>query len=133
MSDNLFVLLFTMSFVISVCTYKGIRYFMDYRNMRKLYDIVPVESLSQILMEQERIKIEKRRRSSLMWAGGILGLGLGIALGAIIFNSNVGTIVNTTHENASFIGFILLWVATSITLTAAGIIAAYFIDRKLEK
>ncbi|MBP3425568.1 MAG: hypothetical protein J6K81_02455 [Rikenellaceae bacterium] len=77
---------------------------------------------------------EKRRRSALMWAGGILGLGLGAALGAVIFNANLNTIKQMdTYDNAASVGFIILWMAISITITAVGIIAAYFIDRKLEK
>ncbi|MBQ8864507.1 MAG: hypothetical protein IJ014_07285 [Rikenellaceae bacterium] len=86
------------------------------------------------MIERERMNAEKRRRSALMWAGGILGLGLGATLGAVIFNANLNTIKQMdAYDNAAFVGFIILWMAISITITAVGIIAAYFIDRKLEK
>lgn len=130
MSDNgLFFLLALIIFV-----YKVFRYLLNYLDTRKLYTIVPAESLNQILIERERMNAEKRRRSALMWAGGILGLGLGAALGAVIFNANLNTIKQMgAYDNAAFVGFIILWIVISIIITAVGIIAAYFIDRKLEK
>ncbi len=126
---GLFFLLALMFFV-----YKVFRYLLNYLDTRKLYTIVPAESLNQILIERERMNAEKRRRSALMWAGGILGLGFGAALGAVIFNSNLTTIQAMDGiENAAFVGCTILWIAISITISAVGVIAAYFIDRKLEK
>ena len=130
MSENGLIFLLALIYFV----YKVFRYLLNYLDTRKLYTIVPAESLNQILMERERMNAEKRRRSALMWAGGILGLGLGAALGAVIFNANLNTIKQMdTYDNAASVGFIILWMAISITITAAGIIAAYFIDRKLEK
>ena len=129
MTDNgLFFLLALIFFV-----YKVFRYLLNYLDTRKLYAIVPAESLSQILLERERMNADKRRRSALMWAGGFLGLGLGVALGAIIYNSNLNTIATVQYDNAAFVGYILLWIAISVMFAALGVIAAYFIDRKLEK
>lgn len=125
---GLFFLLALMYFV-----YKVFRYLLNFLDTRKLYTIVPAESLNQILIERERMNAEKRRRSALMWAGGILGLGLGVALGAIIYNSNLNTIATVQYDNAAFVGYILLWIAISVMFAALGVIAAYFIDRKLEK
>ena len=125
-------LIFLLSLIIFV--YKVFRYLLNFLDTRKLYTIVPAESLNQILIERERMNAEKRRRSALMWAGGILGLGLGAALGAVIFNSNLTTIQAIEGvQNAAFVGCTILWIAISITLSAVGVIAAYFIDRKLEK
>lgn len=130
MSENGLIFLLALIYFV----YKVFRYLLNYLDTRKLYTIVPAESLNQILIERERMNAEKRRRSALMWAGGILGLGLGAALGAVIFNANLNTIKQMdTYDNAASVGFIILWMAISITITAVGIIAAYFIDRKLEK
>ena len=120
--------------VAIIFSYKIIRCLLNYLDTRKLYTIVPVESLNQFLIERERMNAEKRRRSALMWAGGILGLGLGAALGAVIFNSNLTTIQAMDDlEKAAFLSHTILWIAISITLSAVGVIAAYFIDRKLAK
>ncbi len=130
MSENELIFLLALIFFV----YKVFRYLLNYLDTRKLYTIVPAESLNQILIERERMNAEKRRRSALMWAGGILGFGLGATLGAVIFNANLNTIKQMdAYDNAASVGFIILWIAISITITAAGIIAAYFIDRKLEK
>ena len=130
MSENELIFLLALIYFV----YKVFRYLLNYLDTRKLYTIVPAESLNQILIERERMNAEKRRRSALMWAGGILGLGLGATLGAVIFNANLNTIKQMdAYDNAAFVGFIILWMAISITITAVGIIAAYFIDRKLEK
>jgi hypothetical protein len=129
MSDNLLFLLV----VVIIVLYKATRYLLNYLDTRKLYAIVPTESLNQILIERERMNADKRRRSALMWAGGFLGLGLGVALGAIIYNSNLNTIATVQYDNAAFVGYILLWIAISVMFAALGVIAAYFIDRKLEK
>ena len=129
MTDNgLFFLLALIFFV-----YKVFRYLLNYLDTRKLYAIVPAESLNQILIERERMNADKRRRSALMWAGGFLGLGLGVALGAIIYNSNLNTIATVQYDNAAFVGYILLWIAISVMFAVLGVIAAYFIDRKLGK
>ena len=129
MTDNgLFFLLALIFFV-----YKVFRYLLNYLDTRKLYTIVPVESLNQILIERERMNAEKRRRSALMWAGGLLGLGLGVALGAIIYNSNLATIMTVQYDDEAWLGYTLLWIAISVMFAALGVIAAYFIDRKLEK
>ena len=62
MTDNgLFFLLALIFFV-----YKVFRYLLNYLDTRKLYTIVPAESLNQILIERERMNAEKRRRSALM-------------------------------------------------------------------
>ena len=129
MTDNgLFFLLALIFFV-----YKVFRYLLNYLDTRKLYTIVPVESLNQILIERERMNAEKRRRSALMWAGGLLGLGLGVALGAIIYNSNLATIMTVQYDDEALLGYTLLWIAISVMFAALGVIAAYFIDRKLAK
>ena len=129
MTDNgLFFLLALIFFV-----YKVFSYLLNYLDTRKLYAIVPAESLNQILIERERMNADKRRRSALMWAGGFLGLGLGVALGAIIYNSNLNTIATVQYDNAAFVGYILLWIAISVMFAVLGVIAAYFIDRKLGK
>ena len=129
MTDNgLFFLLALIFFV-----YKVFRYLLNYLDTRKLYTIVPVESLNQILIERERMNAEKRRRSALMWAGGLLGLGLGVALGAIIYNSNLATIMTVQYDDEAWLGYTLLWIAISVMFAALGVIAAYFIDRKLAK
>ncbi|MBO5759581.1 MAG: hypothetical protein J6R31_06050 [Rikenellaceae bacterium] len=96
---------------------------------RKLYAIVPAESLNQILIERERMNADKRRRSALMWAGGILGGGVGSVLGGVCYVNNSGAMT----DNAIATSFVLIWLAMVAIFAGLGIIAAYFIDRKLAK
>ena len=125
MTDNgLFFLLALIFFV-----YKVFRYLLNYLDTRKLYTIVPAESLNQILIERERMNAEKRRRSALMWAGGILGGGIGTVLGGVCY-------VNNSHlmtDGAMEVSFVLIWLAMVAIFAGLGIVAAYFIDRKLAK
>ena len=121
---GLFFLLALMFFV-----YKVFRYLLNFLDTRKLYTIVPAESLNQILIERERMNAEKRRRSALMWAGGILGGGIGTVLGGVCY-------VNNSHlmtDGAMEVSFVLIWLAMVAIFAGLGIVAAYFIDRKLEK
>lgn len=125
MSDN--GLVFLIVLILSVR--KVFHYLLNYLDTRKLYAIVPAESLSLILLERERMNAEKRRRSALMWAGGILGGGVGSVLGGVCY-------VNNSHlmtDGAMEVSFVLIWLAMVAIFAGLGIIAAYFIDRKLAK
>jgi hypothetical protein len=125
MTDNgLFFLIVAIAF-----SYKIIRCLLNYLDTRKLYAIVPAESLSQILLERERMNAEKRRRSALMWAGGILGGGVGSVLGGVCYVNNSGAMTDNAIETS----FVLMWLAMVAIFAGLGIIAAYFIDRKLAK
>ncbi len=124
--------MFTIIFSI-FCLYKAGRYFLEYLSTRKLYDIAPAESLNQILLESERLKAEKRRRTSLMLAGGLFGLGIGGILGAMLFSNTYSTFQSQYDENLSVLVASLIWIACAIALTAASIIATHIIDRKLQK
>jgi hypothetical protein len=125
MTDNgLFFLIVAIAF-----SYKIIRCLLNYLDTRKLYAIVPAESLSQILLERERMNAEKRRRSALMWAGGILGGGVGSELGGVCYVNNSGAMTDNAIETS----FVLMWLAMVAIFAGLGIIAAYFIDRKLAK
>jgi hypothetical protein len=125
MSEN--GLIFLLALIIFV--YKVFRYLLNYKATRKLYAIVPAESLSQILLERERMNAEKRRRSALMWAGGILGGGVGSVLGGVCYVNNSGAMTDNAIETS----FVLIWLAMVAIFAGLGIIAAYFIDRKLAK
>ena len=125
--------MFTIIFTV-FCLYKAGRYFLEYLSTRKLYDIAPAESFNQILLERERLKAEKRRRTSLMLAGGLFGLGIGGILGAMFFSNTYSTFQSQYgEENLSVLAASLIWIACAIALTAASIIATHIIDRKLQK
>lgn len=124
---NEYGLIFLLALIFFV--YKVFRYLLNYLDTRKLYTIVPAESLNQILIERERMNAEKRRRSALMWAGGILGGGIGTVLGGVCY-------VNNSHlmtDGAMEVSFVLIWLAMAAIFVGLSIVAAYIIDRKLEK
>ena len=124
---NEYGLIFLLALMYFV--YKVFRYLLNYLDTCKLYTIAPAESLNQILIERERMNAEKRRRSALMWAGGILGGGIGTVLGGVCY-------VNNSHlmtDGAMEVSFVLIWLAMVAIFAGLGIIAAYFIDRKLAK
>ena len=125
MTDNGLIFLLALMFFV----YKVFRYLLNYLDTRKLYAIVPAESLSLILLERERMNAEKRRRSALMWAGGILGGGIGAVLGGVCYVNNSGAMT----DNAMEVSFVLIWLAMVAIFAGLGIVVAYFIDRKLEK
>ena len=124
---NEYGLIFLLALMYFV--YKVFRYLLNYLDTRKLYTIAPAESLNQILIERERMNAEKRRRSALMWAGGILGGGVGSVLGGVCYVNNSGAMT----DNAMEVSFVLIWLAMVAIFAGLCIIAAYFIDRKLEK
>ena len=124
---NEYGLFFLLALIFFV--YKVFRYLLNFLDTRKLYTIVPAESLNQILIERERMNAEKRRRSALMWAGGILGGGIGTVLGGVCY-------VNNSHlmtDGAMEVSFVLIWLAMAAIFVGLSIVAAYIIDRKLEK
>ena len=124
---NEYGLIFLLALMYFV--YKVFRYLLNYLDTCKLYTIVPAESLNQILIERERMNAEKRRRSALMWAGGILGGGVGSVLGGVCYVNNSGAMT----DNAIATSFVLIWLAMVAIFAGLGIVAAYFIDRKLAK
>lgn len=113
-----------------------------YKRESKIADSIPADSLSEWCEVQARIRALRRRGAALRWGGFLGGAGLGLVISTIIVacmpvDAMIATQSVTAECGAGFDGTTGyaddLQIALTILFAGAGLVGAYFLEKRLDR
>jgi cellobiose-specific phosphotransferase system component IIC len=109
--------------------------FFRYRTNVTMSERVPLESLSEWYRSNNQAKAARSRGASLRWGGLIAGIGFGATLCLLLLLFNIGWIydLDQQYHEAPIAITIMASIAFTILCGGAGMIGAYFLERKLDE
>lgn len=96
---------------------------MKAKRTRDLYDKAPAETIAEIVRNEAETAAIRRRRSAILWAGAITGLGLGLLVAFLIIH-----FASVSGDSE----MLAMWFGLPLLFTGLGLLSGYFLDRKLE-
>ena len=120
-------------FFAGLFTAISLNIYFKYKTNVTMSERVPLESLSEWYKSNALAKAARSRGASLRWGGLICGIGLGATVSLLIMVFNVGWLEAVAYEEeASLIIAIFASIAFTIFCGGAGLIGAYFLERRLD-
>jgi Kef-type K+ transport system membrane component KefB len=104
--------------------------YYKYETNIKMSERVPIETLGQWYRTNAEARLKRNRATGLCVGGLLVGLGLGIAIGCVLLAANAIP-HNTGFERDAIATFLVISLA--ILFGGAGMVGAYFLERKLDK
>ena len=92
--------------------------YFNYKKQKNITERVPAEALGEWYKTETETRKQRRRGSSFVWGGLLIGGGLGYAIASVI-----GICVPDLE----------LELSLTILFAGAGLIGAYFIEREIDK
>ncbi len=130
MDEEIVALMIPILIAIGLFTAISLQIYFKYKTASTLSERLPHESLSEWLKVNAQTQAARHRGSALRWGGFFTGLGFGVFVGCMILACG-GIPENTQFEENAIATFMIISLA--MICGGAGMIGAYFLERRLDK
>jgi hypothetical protein len=110
--------------------------YFKFKTQTFMSERVPLESLSEWYKSNIQAKNLRSRGTSLRWGGLIAGIGFGSVVSLLIWIANLDWMRNdrgTGYEDEYMIFSLMACIAFTILCGGAGMIGAWFLERRLDR
>ena len=98
--------------------------FFKYKTKKALAERVPADSLAEWFNAESKAKALRNRGAALRWGGFLTGVGLGVLVGCL-------STISAGDIGDAYTTFIV--ISCALLFGGAGLIGAYFLEKKLDK
>ncbi len=127
---NVFDLCLNITFLVGLFSCIALHIYFKYKTRTRMSERVPLETFAEWYRNEAQARSQRSRSEVLRWGGFFVGLGLGTAIGCIIVACI--TLPDGSGLRHKAVGVFLV-IALAMLCAGWGMIAAYFLERRLDK
>lgn len=128
--EDIVALLIPIFGTLGLFTAISLGFYFKYKTSKSLSERVPPEAIGEWYKAGAEARAIRKRGAAFRWGGFLVGAGLGTAIGCVCVACGAFLAETAFNEHAIATFFV---ISLALLLGGAGMIGAYFLERKLDR
>ncbi len=131
MNEEIFAIFIPIIMFIGLFTTISLAFYFKYKTRAAASQNIPGESLAEWTKARSEAATVAGRAALLRVGGFLIGTGIGTLIGCLLMPAMKGTFTGSWIDERAWFVFVI--IAIAIICGGAGMIGAYFLERRLDK